>query len=119
MTKLGCLLVVDPSAAAADRIAQNAKRVAKQCRVATTIDDTCSIVEQCQPDLVVFSLQFGCTRILELAKAWKKHAQMLVVATYAEMTPEVLSRLKKAGITELLPQPIRLDDLFGIVSRHF
>jgi DNA-binding NtrC family response regulator len=115
---LACLLVVDPDQGMADHIAGQMRRVFSECITTTTSEQALSLVEEIKPQMVVLSLEINWAE--NLAARWtKQQPQMFVVVTYREMPSTAMKALARAGVKEVMSQPIDFAALYRAVSQRF
>lgn len=120
MSKLKCLVVADPLADVATLIADFCGRLAEQRFIASTSAELAKLTRELHPEVVVVALELTKPPALEvIAKLTKEQPSLLVIATYRELSILDMEKLERAGVHDLLPQPVDVTEVFRAASRHF
>jgi len=113
------LLVVDPMLAVAESISDQCHRMAKNHLLATTAEDAIQKIHAHRPECLILSLELPQTHLINWFSQIKTEHNPFIIATYRELSVNMMDRLRGIGVEDFLPQPIDPTELFRIVSRRF
>ena len=116
------MVVADPVAEVAQRIANDCKRLTKHTVTTTTGEDTIKAIKRYKPQIVVLSLELQTPSILEVANTIRKQMKRCVaIGTYRELSIPTIEQLKKENIVEFVAHRVSHDAspcFFAFSSAH-
>ena len=117
---LKALVVADPVGNVADLITSQCRRLANQRIVATTGDQALALIHEVRPEVVVLSLEMARPTADALVPQFIKHVpDILIIATFRELTVPKMEQLNRLGVDDFVAQPINATEIFRAVSRRF
>lgn len=119
-SKLQHLVVADPIRETAQTIADACERLAEVRDITLTGDDTLNLVAEKQPQLLIVSLELTRPEIVELMPRLQRVAgEVLIIATYRELSVPLMEKLSRFGLTHFVPQPVEVTEIFRAASNRF
>lgn len=117
---LKALVVADPVGNVAQLVTSQCKRLAHQRVVATTGEQTVSLVAELQPEVLVVSLEIMRPPIDKLVpRLIQAASDILIIATFRELSVPKMEQLNRLGVDDFVAQPINATEIFRAVSRRF
>lgn len=117
---LKALVVADPVGNVAETVTDQCRRLAAQRVVATTGEQTLALAAELKPELIVLSLEITRPGVEKLVpKLIKELPDVLIVATFRELTVPKMEQLNQLGVDDFVAQPIDATEIFRAVSRRF
>jgi len=118
--KLKCVVVADPKPSAAELVANQCERLAETRLVASSASEVVELVERAHPELAVISLELTGMPPKELVeRLLRMKSDLLVVATYRELSVPRMEALAKVGVEDFVPHPADVLHIFRAASRRF
>jgi DNA-binding NtrC family response regulator len=118
--RLNAMVVADPVRSAAELIAQQCRRLAAVHIITTSAHETIEAVSRDRPQMVIVSLELPDEKPESLVKKLiKSHPDVLLVATFRELSVQRMDKLARAGVDELIAQPVDATDIFRAASKRF
>ena len=118
--QLRAMVVADPVGNVAELVTSQCRRLAEQRLVATVGEQTLALVAELQPEVLVASLEIKRPAIDKLIPRIIKIApEILIIATFRELTVPQMEQLSHLGIDDFITHPINATEIFRAVSRRF
>ena len=118
--QLRAMVVADPVGNVAELVTSQCRRLASQRAVATLGEQTLALVAELQPEVLVASLEIVRPTVDKLIPRIIKIApEILIVATFRELTVPKMEQLNQLGVDDFIAQPIHATEIFRAVSRRF
>lgn len=118
--KLRALLVADPHLQTAEFLAQQCERLADVRIIATGATEALQLVRDKQPETAIISLELSGTTAKKLVPQLREAAaNMLILATYRELSVPEMGRLHDCGVDEFIAQPVDILQVYRAASRRF
>ncbi len=118
--KLEQMIVADPMASVAELLADQCERLAEQCLVCTDGAAVIAAAKQRAPRMVMLSLEIQRPAALEVASELAKlEPRPFIVGMYRELGVPGMERYERIGVSDFVPQPVDVADVFRAASRHF
>lgn len=113
------MVVADPVAEVAHRIAADCARLTEHTIATTNGEDTIKAIKRYKPQIVVLSLELQSPPLVEVAATIRKKMRRCVaIGTYRELSIPTIEILKKQGVVEFVAQPAKRSEIFRIVARR-
>jgi len=113
------MVVADPVAEVAHRIAADCARLTEHTIATTNGEDTIKAIKRYKPQIVVLSLELQSPPLVEVAATIRKKMRRCVaIGTYRELSIPTIETLKKEGVVEFVAQPAKRSEIFRIVARR-
>ena len=117
---LKSLVVADPVGDVAEMVTNQCRRLALTRVIATTGEDTSTLVQRLKPEVLVVSQEISRPTLEELVPRFiKMLPDLLIVATFREMTIPKMEQLNRLGVDDFIAQPVNATEIFRAVSRRF
>ena len=117
--KISYMVVADPIAEVASRIAGDCRRLSEHIIAATTVEETLKAIKRYKPQLAVLSLELRAPGIAELAQfIRKKNRRCVTIGTYRELSIPTIEALKRENVVEFVAHPAKRSAIFQIVARR-
>ena len=117
---LKALVVADPVGTVAEMVTTQCRRLATQRVVATSGEQALTLVAEIKPEVVVLSLEITRPGVEKLVpKLIKELPDILIVATFRELTVPKMEQLNHLGVDDFVAHPINATEIFRAVSRRF
>src|SRR5262245_10663524 len=117
---LQALVVADPVGNVAELITSQCRRLAQQRLVATHGEQILGLCAEFRPELVLLSLEMAHPPLEQLIpKLIKLLPDVLLIATFRELSVPHLEQLNRLGVDDFLAQPLQASELFLTVARRF
>ncbi len=118
--QLRAMVVADPVGNVAELVTSQCRRLASQRAVATLGEQTLALVAELQPEVLVASLEIVRPTIDKLIPRIIKMApEILILATFRELTVPKMEQLNLLGVDDFIAHPIHATEIFRAVSRRF
>ncbi len=119
-SKLQHLVVADPNRETAQMIADACERLAETRDVLSNGDEVVELVATQKPQLLVISLEMTRPDTIELIpKLQKASSDLLVIATYRELSVPLMEKLSRLGLSHFVPHPVEITEIFRAASNRF
>lgn len=118
-SKLQHLLIADPNPDTAQLIADACDRLAETTKIVTTGADALDALSAQQPQLLIISLELTRPDTIEVIPKIQNKGDMLILATYRELSVPLMEKLGRFGIDNFLPQPVDATEIFRAASKRF
>ena len=113
------MVVADPVAEVAQRIANDCSRLTEHTVTTTTGEEAIKAIKRYKPQIVVLSLELQSPSIVEVAATIRKQIKRCVaIGTYRELSIPTIEQLKKENIVEFVAHPAKRSEIFRIVARR-
>ncbi len=118
--QLRAMVVADPVGNVAELVTSQCRRLAAQRVVATMGEQTLALVAEFQPEVLVASLEIVRPTVDKLIPRIIKIApEILILATFRELTVPKMEQLNHLGVDDFIAHPIHATEIFRAVSRRF
>lgn len=118
--QLRAMVVADPVGNVAELVTSQCRRLASQRVVSTMGEQTLALVAELQPEILVASLEIVRPTIDKLIPRIIKIApEILIIATFRELTVPKMEQLNQLGVDDFIAHPIHATEIFRAVSRRF
>ena len=109
------MVVADPVAEVAQRIANDCSRLTEHTVATTTGEEAIKAIKRYKPQIVVLSLELQSPSIVEVAATIRKQIKRCVaIGTYRELSIPTIEQLKKENIVEFVAHPAKRSEIFRI-----
>ena len=114
------MIVADPTEAVAELVADQCERLAGRREVATEGAMVLKLARETRAELAVLSLELQRPDTASIMRDLRRlDPRPFVVVTYRELGLPGMERFGKLGVTDFVPHPIDVTEIFRAASRHF
>ncbi len=119
-SKLQHLVVADPNRDTAQTIADSCERLAEIRQVVNSGEDVVDLIADKQPQLLVISLEMTRPDTIDIIPRLQRIAgDLLIIATYRELSVPLMEKLSRLGLQHFVPQPVEVTEIFRAASNRF